>query len=50
MRLTTEQGGVHHVTAPSHSPLRVGTAAAILAVVAQHAGIDREALLRLLFD
>lgn len=49
MRLTTQQGGVHHVTVPSHSPLRVGTAAAILAEVAQHSGIDREALLRLLF-
>jgi predicted RNA binding protein YcfA (HicA-like mRNA interferase family) len=25
MRLTTQQGGEHHVTIPRHSPLRVGT-------------------------
>ena len=30
MRLTTIEGGEHHVTIPRHDPLRVGTLAAIL--------------------
>ena len=45
MRLTTDQGGVHHVTVPNHSPLRVGTLAAILDEVGRHAGLSREDLL-----
>ncbi|MCC6629180.1 MAG: type II toxin-antitoxin system HicA family toxin [Chloroflexi bacterium] len=50
LRLTTQQGGEHHITIPRHDPLRVGTLAAILADVAAHAGITREELLRRLFD
>ena len=49
IRLTTERGGEHHVTIPAHSPLRVGTLASILADVAQHSGMEREALLETLF-
>jgi predicted RNA binding protein YcfA (HicA-like mRNA interferase family) len=44
-RVTTEQGGEHHVTIPRHSPLRVGTFAGILDGVAQHFGISRNDLL-----
>lgn len=46
MRLTTQQGGEHHVTIPRHSPLRVGTLNAILKDVAQHLEIERDELLR----
>ncbi|HEU0076643.1 MAG TPA: type II toxin-antitoxin system HicA family toxin [Longimicrobiaceae bacterium] len=49
MRLTTQQGGEHHVTVPAHTPLRVGTLAAILAEVAQHFGLERGELLEKLF-
>ena len=49
MRLTTTQGGEHHVTVPRHSPLRVGTLAAILDDVAAHAGLSRDELLAELF-
>ena len=45
MRLTTQQGGEHHVTIPRHSPLRVGTLNAILKNVAQHLGLERDELL-----
>ena len=45
MRLTTTQGGEHHVTIPRHSPLRVGTLAAIVDSVAGHFGISRDDLL-----
>ncbi len=50
VRLTTKQGGEHHVTVPNHDPLRLGTLSAILAAVAVHHGIDRDGLLKRLFD
>ncbi len=50
MRLTTQQGGEHHVTIPAHRQLRVGTLAAILAEVAEHLQIDRPQLARRLFE
>jgi len=46
MRLTTQQGGEHHVTIPRHSPLRVGTLNAIIKDVAQHMELERDELLR----
>jgi len=50
MRLTTEQGGEHHVTIPRHSPLRIGTLNAILKDVAQHLGLGRDELLMELME
>jgi len=49
MRLTTQQRGEHHVTVPKHAELRLGTLSALLGDVATHAGIDRAALIELLF-
>ena len=49
MRLTTQQGGEHHVTIPAHDQLRVGTLSAILGDIAQHFGITRDDLLDQLF-
>lgn len=50
MRLTTQQGGEHHVTIPDHDSVRVGTLSGILADVAGHLGIERAALVEALFD
>ncbi|MDP3795012.1 MAG: type II toxin-antitoxin system HicA family toxin [bacterium] len=50
VRLTSSLHGEHHVTIPNHDPLRVGTLAAILTMVATHHGITRDALLQRLFD
>ncbi len=50
MRLTTQQGGEHHVTIPDHASLRVGTLARILGDVAAHLGTERAALTAALFD
>jgi len=50
MRLTTLQGGEHHITIPRHSSLRVGTLNAILKDVAQHLGLEREVLVRSLLE
>ncbi len=49
MRLTTAEGGEHHVTIPQHDPLRVGTLAGILNDVASHLGISREEVLTKVF-
>lgn len=44
IRLTTGEGGEHHITIPNHDPLRIGTLAAILDSVAAHHGIGRDEL------
>ena len=49
MRLTTQEGGEHHITIPNHSPLSVGTLAGILGDVAGHFGVSRDELLDQLF-
>jgi predicted RNA binding protein YcfA (HicA-like mRNA interferase family) len=50
MRLTTQQGGEHHVTIPDHDSLRVGALSGILADVAGHLGIERSTLATELFE
>lgn len=49
LRLSTDQHGRHHVTIPRHDSLKIGTTAAILAEVARHAGLEKDALIGLLF-
>ncbi len=46
IRLTTQRNGEHHVTVPDHDPLKVGTLGGILADVAQHLGMERDAVLK----
>ncbi|OGO40060.1 MAG: hypothetical protein A2Z03_09950 [Chloroflexi bacterium RBG_16_56_8] len=50
MRLTTQEGGEHHITIPRHKALRVGTLNGILTDVAQHLQMEREALVKSLFE
>jgi predicted RNA binding protein YcfA (HicA-like mRNA interferase family) len=45
MRLTTQQGGEHHITIPAHDSLRIGTLNSILCDVAEHFGISRDEVL-----
>jgi predicted RNA binding protein YcfA (HicA-like mRNA interferase family) len=45
LRLTTNEGGEHHVTIPRHDPLRIGTFANIMDDVAAHFAITRDELL-----
>ncbi len=49
VRLTCQLPKEHHLTVPLHDPLRIGTLAAILADVASHHGMTREALTNELF-
>ena len=45
IRLTTERMGVHHITIPNHSPLKLGTLSAILKAVAAHHHMSMDDLL-----
>ena len=49
LRLTHPGPPQHHVTIPGHSNLKVGTLAGILDEVAKYLGLDRDALLKLMF-
>ena len=49
IRLTTEQNGIHHITIPDNSPLKVGTLSNILKDVAEHFEISKQELLDRLF-
>lgn len=49
MRLTTQQGGEHHVTIPAHKVLKISTLSAILRDVADHHELTRDGLLERLF-
>lgn len=48
-RLTTQEGGQHHVTVPRHDFLKIGTLSGILGDVAAHLGLSRQELQRKLF-
>ncbi len=45
IRLTTGENGTHHITIPNHSPVRIGTFAAILDDIAEHFKMSRQELL-----
>ena len=49
LRLTTETPNEHHITIPNHAPLKIGTLSAILSDVAEHQGLSKEEVVRLLF-
>jgi predicted RNA binding protein YcfA (HicA-like mRNA interferase family) len=42
LRLTTQQGGEHHVTVPNHGFLRTGTLNGVLKEVAEHVAMTRD--------
>jgi predicted RNA binding protein YcfA (HicA-like mRNA interferase family) len=49
MRLTTQQGGEHHITIPRHKALRVGTLAGVIGDVAEHLGLTRDEVVNRVF-
>lgn len=48
-RLTTAQGGEHHITVPMHDALRIGTLGGIVDEVAAHFGLERDQVIDRLF-
>ncbi len=49
IRLTSKRKGEHHITVPAHDPIKIGTLNAILKEIAEHNGLDRAELIRMLF-
>ncbi len=49
IRLTTHEGGEHHITIPDHDSLRVGTLAGVLADVATHFKLTRDEVVERIF-
>jgi len=49
MRLTTEQGGQHHITVPAHRRLTIGKINAVLWELVRHFGVERRQLVAELF-
>jgi predicted RNA binding protein YcfA (HicA-like mRNA interferase family) len=50
LRLTSREQGEHHITIPLHPRLKPGTLSGIAEAVARHLGLDKNDLLRRLFD
>lgn len=50
IRLSTSEHGEHHITIPAHTPLKVGTLAAILSDIESHHKLTRDKLLQCLFS
>ncbi len=50
IRLTTQRNGEHHVTIPDHDPLKIGTLADILKDIGDHLGLERDELMKELFE
>ena len=50
IRLTTQENGQHHITIPSHNPLKIGTLNSILRSVSDHLGLTKDELLEKMFD
>ena len=44
--LQTDKPSHQRLPVPDHSPLRIGTLAAILRMVAEHKGVERDDILR----
>lgn len=49
IRLTTEESGIHHITIPSHNPIKIGTLSNILKDIASHFEITKAELINRLF-
>ena len=50
IRLTTSQNGIHNITIPNHSPIKVGTISGILQDVATHFKVSKEDIMEQLFN
>jgi predicted RNA binding protein YcfA (HicA-like mRNA interferase family) len=50
LRLTTSEGGEHHITVPQHAPLKLGTLAGIIGDVADHFNLKRDDVIARAFE
>jgi predicted RNA binding protein YcfA (HicA-like mRNA interferase family) len=49
IRLTTTQNGEHHLTIPSHNPLKPGTLSSILSDIARHFNVTKDEIIKKIF-
>ena len=49
LRLTTKEGGSHHITIPKHNPLKIGTLNGIIIDVANHFKLTKNEIIGELF-
>ncbi|TAL36448.1 MAG: type II toxin-antitoxin system HicA family toxin [Spirochaetes bacterium] len=49
IRLSTAQKGEHHITIPSHDPIKIGTLNSILKDIASHFQISKDELIQTLW-
>ncbi len=49
LRLTTKEGGIHHITIPKHNPLKIGTLNGIIIDVANHFKLTKNKIIGELF-
>ena len=50
IRLTTQVNGEHHITIPSHNPLKIGTIDSIIKDIAQHLEMSKQELSKSIFN
>ncbi|MBE2188507.1 MAG: type II toxin-antitoxin system HicA family toxin [Desulfobulbaceae bacterium] len=50
IRLTTIQNGEHHLSVPSHSPLKIGTLNSIIKELSSHIGKSKQEIYSELLD
>jgi len=50
IRVSTKKNGIHNLTIPNHNPLRIGTLSSIINEISRHFEIDRESLIKMLFE
>ena len=51
IRLTSEfKGGQHHITVPDHSPMKIGTLNSVIREVSSYLEIEKQDLIRELFE
>lgn len=49
IRVTTQEKGIHHVTIPNHSPIKIGTLSNILKDIAAHLKLSKEEVIEIIF-
>jgi len=50
IRLTTNLNGQHHITIPTHDPLKIGTLNSILKDISMHFNLSKEELTNKIFS
>lgn len=50
IRLTTQLDGKHNITIPAHNPIKVGTLNSIFKIISEHHKLNRNELIKILFE